>query len=163
MIERIKMGFAYAVATSGGLGFSPWMPGTFGTLGGVLLHLWTVEWSWPARILFWILVLALGTWSASVVVHNENVADSQKIVVDEVLGFGITAFFSGGSFPALLACFIAFRFFDILKIPPVRQVDRWSKTTKFKGFGVMADDILAGFQALGVVLILQYVVGIYSR
>ena len=92
--------------------------------------------------------------------------DNQNIVIDEVIGLGITAWTSGHEWKTLLAAFFAFRFFDVLKPFPVRLVDRWSKKKAeekgsalapwWGGFGVIADDILAGFQGLVVILIFQH-------
>ena len=51
------------------------------------------------------------------------------------------------------------RFFDIVKPPPVNWVDTWSKskgkTPYYGGFGVMADDLVAGLQALIVLTLIQ--------
>jgi phosphatidylglycerophosphatase A len=85
--------------------------------------------------------------------------DNQNIVIDEVIGLGITAWTAGRDLKTLFAAFVLFRFFDVIKPPPVRQVDLWSKRQASPwagGFGVIADDIVAGFQALAVILVLQY-------
>jgi phosphatidylglycerophosphatase A len=91
--------------------------------------------------------------------------DNQSIVMDEVVGLGVTAWTAGHHTSTLIAAFVLFRAFDILKPPPVRQLDRWSKKKASQkgnasaawwgGFGVMADDLLAGFEALTVIFILQ--------
>ena len=52
-----------------------------------------------------------------------------------------------------------FRIFDMIKPPPVRQVDTWSKKQSspwWGGFGVIADDIVAAIQALSIILLLQW-------
>jgi len=65
---------------------------------------------------------------------------------------------------AWVVAFLCFRFFDIVKLPPVRKIDQWSKmrtvenvkwSVFYNGFGVVADDLVAGCQALVVVWFFQ--------
>jgi phosphatidylglycerophosphatase A len=92
-----------------------------------------------------------------------GVADNQNIVMDEVVGLGLTALFvAREDWKGWIAAFVLFRLFDIVKIPPVRAVDRWSKGSPGKsmnpwisGFGVMADDVVAGLQGLLVIVLLK--------
>jgi phosphatidylglycerophosphatase A len=118
----------------------------------------------------WIFLTWAGTWAAKVIDEIMETSDHQNIVMDEVVGLGITSWTIGSlsdgqNWMAWLAAFVLFRFFDILKPPPVRQVDLWSKKKAaqrtgwapwFGGFGVMADDIVAGFQGLAVMIFLQW-------
>jgi phosphatidylglycerophosphatase A len=158
---------ATVVATALGAGLVPRAPGTMGTLIAVPLAIWSAGWSVPARLALWVGLLALGTWGAKVYDEIMETGDNQCIVIDEVVGLGITAWLlaPGAGALAWFAAFFLFRFFDILKPPPVRQMDRWSKKKALEssglgkwwgGFGVMADDVLAGFQGLIVMAILLH-------
>jgi phosphatidylglycerophosphatase A len=149
---------ALVVATAMGAGLFPVAPGTLGTLVGVPIAYFTSDVFWPWRVLLWVAIFVLGIWAAAVFDELMGSADNQSIVIDEVVGFGISAWTAGRNPITLIVAFLVFRFFDIFKFPPVRQVDRWSKkqTRALGGFGVIADDVLAGLQTLAVVMILQY-------
>lgn len=161
--ELLKGPRAYAaltVGTAGGAGLFPFAPGTMGTLAAVPLVYLTADAHLGLRALMWLALLAAGTWASKVIGEVMGSSDNQSIVMDEVVGFGITAWTAANQPYTLLAAFFVFRAFDILKLPPARQMDRWSKNQKGKswsqGFGVMADDVIAGFQGLAVVVLLQH-------
>jgi phosphatidylglycerophosphatase A len=136
------------------------MPGTWGSLLAIPLVVWANQnLSELPRVGFWILVTLAGSWAAAQFQRLFGVADNQNIVIDEVIGMGIAGWISSGSLQSLVAVFVLFRIFDIVKVPPVRAIDRWSKAASspfIQGFGVMADDIGAGFQALGVYALLVH-------
>ena len=68
-------------------------------------------------------------------------------VIDEVIGYLLTVLWFGGpSLTTLVVAFFVFRFFDILKPPPVVQAERLPD-----GTGIVADDMVAGLYA-GLVL-----------
>lgn len=145
------------IGTALGAGLSPIAPGTAGTIVAIPLA-WAIA---PApdlaRAALWVALLAAGTWAAKIWGERMETADHQSIVIDEVVGYGISAWTAGRDWKALAAAFVLFRFFDIIKPPPCRQADRWSKngSSWVQGFGVMFDDVLAGFYALAFVMLLQ--------
>lgn len=158
---------ALTVATAAGAGLFPIAPGTMGTAFAMPLAYFTLSWDWPARLALIIALTIAGTWAAKIFDETMQTGDNQCIVMDEVIGFLITGFFLPSvahSWLAWVAAFVLFRLFDIVKLPPVRQLDRWSKNKSgyWGGFGVMADDILAGLQGLAVMLILQWL-GVFSH
>jgi phosphatidylglycerophosphatase A len=152
---------ALVIATGFGAGLSPFAPGTLGTLVGVPIQLFSADWPVAARLAIWGILLIAGIWAAKVFDELNGSKDNQNIVMDEVVGYGITAW-TAGTHPATLAvAFVLFRIFDVLKPPPVRQLDRWSRSKApgpdwSNGIGVMIDDVGAGIQGLIVVLLLQY-------
>jgi phosphatidylglycerophosphatase A len=155
---------ALILGTALGAGLVPFAPGTAGTLMAMPLAYFTVNWHWAARVALWLGLTVAGTWAAKVFDETMHTSDNQNIVIDEVVGLGITAWTAGQNPSTLIAAFVLFRFFDIVKPWPVRLIDRWSKRKAsegtprahwYGGFGVMADDIAAGFQGLACVLILQ--------
>ncbi len=87
-----------------------------------------------------ILLIPVGIFAAHA--YNAQAAshDPQEIVIDEVVGFLITMIWLPVTWQALTFGFIIFRFLDIVKPPPIRQLDRRVKG----GLGVMIDDIAAG-------------------
>ena len=167
-VRGLRATAALVTGTALGAGLVPVAPGTMGTLFAIPLAYFTREWPWPARVALWLGLTAAGTWAAKVLDELMQTGDNQCIVVDEVVGLGITAWTITGSANsawAWLAAFVLFRVFDIVKLPPVRQLDHWSKKKArentplarwWGGSGVMGDDILAGFQGLIVMIVLQW-------
>lgn len=146
------------IGTAFGAGLSPVAPGTMGTIVALPLAYASADWHWGLRVLLWSALLAIGTWSAKTLDELMQTNDNQNIVIDEVVGLGITAWTVGTSMTGLVTAFLLFRLFDVVKPPPIRQVDDWSKKQAsrwWSGFGVMVDDVLAGFEALAVIFVLQ--------
>ncbi len=149
---------AFLVATALGAGLFPVGPGTMGSLAGLPLAYWSGTWPFWARATFWSGMIGVGTLSARRIDQLMGTEDNQNIVIDEVIGVAVTAWTARDDLRTWVVAFLAFRFFDILKIPPVRQIDRWSKkqtNPTWSGFGVIADDLVAGLQGLAFILILQ--------
>lgn len=91
---------------------------------------------------------ALGIWAADRAEPIFGEKDSPKIVVDEIAGFMIANFAAPERLAPLVAAFILFRFFDIIKPYPARRAERLPG-----GFGVVLDDVVAGLYTLAVVRI----------
>ena len=148
---------ALFVATAGGAGLLPRFPGSFGSLVGLPIAYFTRDWPIPIRLGLWGAIFVIGTWSAEVFDRTMQSTDNQNIVIDEVLGMGITAWITPDSPRAWVAAFFLFRLFDIWKPYPIRFLDRWSKRTPgMSGLGVMADDLLAGIYGLIAMILLQH-------
>ncbi len=129
------------VATALGIGYVGKGGGTIAAV--VLCLLWILI---PASNNYWqaittILVCAAGVWTGNIVDEFWG-KDSNKVVIDEVAGMMITLLFIPVNFRYVLAGLILFRFFDIVKPLFIRQVEVLPK-----GWGVMADDVLAGIYA----------------
>ena len=92
-----------------------------------------------------LLLIGTGIWSANEVEVIWG-KDSSKVVIDEVAGMAITLLIVPQNITYVLIGLIAFRFFDIVKPLGVRRLEQLPK-----GWGVMADDLLAGFYALAFV------------
>ena len=69
--------------------------------------------------------------------------DSRHIVIDEFCGYLMSVLFIPKSIIYLLAAFVLFRFFDILKPPPIKKVEK----SISGGAGIMLDDLIAAFYA----------------
>lgn len=98
-----------------------------------------------------VIVVALGIPAATAVARSCGVKDPQNVVIDEVAGQWITLLFVPVAWKTLLAGFILFRGFDILKPPPVRQLERLPE-----GTGIVVDDVAAGIYALLVMQLLLH-------
>jgi len=147
---------AHFIALGFGAGLAPVASGTFGTL--LAIPIAAVLRTYLSDALFGaaIVMLALvGAWAAQVAGRNLGVSDHGSIVWDEVVAFLVVLFFVGGEVWRVAVAFAVFRFFDIVKPPPIRQLDRTFKN----GVGVMADDLLAAGYTLVVLAILYRLVG----
>ena len=137
-------------ATGLGLGYSPVAPGTVGSLWGVLIVVGLA--AWGPGLAAYIAVCAGLTLLAIPVCHvAEQVLrkkDDGRIVADEFLTFPICMIGLpvGWEYAWLLAfAFCTNRFFDIIKLPPARQLDRWAHGG---GVGITLDDAAACLYSL---------------
>jgi phosphatidylglycerophosphatase A len=97
------------------------------------------------QVLITVIIIILGTWSSNEV-DNIWGKDSNKVVIDEIAGMAISLLFIPKNIWYMLITLVAFRFFDIMKPFGIRKAESLPR-----GWGVMADDILAGVYALTVV------------
>lgn len=143
------------VATGGGLGYSPVAPGTVGSLAGVALF-WAVG---RSVTLGWITAVglsALGVWAATRMTQMVGQHDPPCVVIDEIVGQFVTLWLAWSLEPPtalwlfVVIGWVLFRVFDIVKPPPVRQLERLKI-----GLGVMADDLMAGIYGAIVLVGLQ--------
>lgn len=147
---------AHLVALGFGAGLSPWAPGTLGTLLAIPLAL--VLWTWANDVAFVAVVLVLvfgGAWASQRTGRALGVPDHGGIVVDEVAAFLLVLFFTGPRPSRIALAFVLFRLFDIVKPPPIRQIDLRMKS----GIGVMVDDLVAAGFALLVYAAIVRVTG----
>ena len=127
-------------------------PGTWGTLFGWLTFAFFSRWLEGA----WLLVPAAAAFLIGIAVCGKagrdlGVADHGGIVWDEVAAIWLVLALIPDTPWSQLAGFLVFRFFDILKPPPIRYFDSHWKN----GFGVMFDDLLAALYTL-LLLALYY-------
>lgn len=126
--------------TGFGLGQIPRAPGTFGSLLGLVLVYGLSFGPWPLFFGFSILYCAVSLLCVGLYLEATDTKDPKEVVCDEVMGILITFFLVPITPTALAFGFLLFRFFDIVKPPPISFFDR-----KVPGAtGVMADDIVAG-------------------
>ena len=128
-----------------GLGLSPGAPGTCGTLLGVALYLPMANLPLPVYLLCLAALSGLGVWICGRTAEELADKDPAAIVWDEVVGF-LTAMIAAPAGVAwILAGFVLFRFFDIVKPWPVRAAERVRG-----GLGILLDDLVAGILSLTV-------------
>jgi phosphatidylglycerophosphatase A len=98
-----------------------------------------------------VLAVAIGIPAATQMSRATGLKDPQFVVIDEVAGQLITLILVPVSWQSLLAGFILFRSFDMLKPPPLRYLEKLPE-----GAGVVMDDVGAGLYAFGVMQILLH-------
>ena len=136
-----------------GSGLSPFAPGTMGTLVAIpfifaLKSLGTFGFWMVLVLLFFLGISLCGRVSSKLGVHDHG-----GIVWDEMVGYWLAAAFVPLQWPWLLAAFLLFRFFDIFKPWPIRQIDK--KVSG--GFGIMVDDIVAALFTIVILAVVQNV------
>lgn len=133
------------LATGFGSGLSPIIPGTMGTVASIPLYLLIVQLPFAVYILITIVAAVIGITICQKTSDDMGVHDHGSIVWDEFVGFWITmAIAPVVSWQWILAGFVLFRFFDMIKPWPISWLDKHVHG----GFGIMVDDILAGFMAM---------------
>ncbi|HET7033225.1 MAG TPA: phosphatidylglycerophosphatase A [Casimicrobiaceae bacterium] len=147
---------AHFIALGFGAGLAPFAPGTFGTLVAipiaVLFRMYASDAAFGISIIAFALI---GVWAAEVTGRHLGVADHAAIVWDEVVAFLLVLYFVGDDALVVGVAFFLFRFFDIAKPPPIRQLDRAFKN----GFGVMVDDLAAAGYTLLVITLWRNLFG----
>ena len=131
-----------------GSGLAKNAPGTWGTLVGVPVYLLLVYFASNTLIYISVTVVCflLGIWICDQTEKKLGLHDPGNIVWDEIVGLMVTMTFLPATYPWIIAGFIVFRFFDILKPWPIKWFDQHCTG----GFGVMVDDVIAGLVACGI-------------
>jgi len=127
-------------ATLFGVGFFPIAPGTIASfITAAAYKFYLYKFSWSVYLLLIVAVFILGSIAASKYAKSINKKDPRTVVIDEVLGQLLPLFLLPSDWGLVIAAFILFRFFDILKPLFIK------KTESFPwGWGIMLDDVLAG-------------------
>jgi phosphatidylglycerophosphatase A len=155
--SRLRSPFwASLLATFFGIGRLRLGPGTWGSVATVVI--WAlVSWRIPPEARTWatiaaaIVVTIVGIPAATRVVRASGLKDPQFVVIDEVAGQLVALIAVPLAWKTFLAGLILFRVFDILKPPPVRQLERLPE-----GLGVVVDDLGAGLYALIIMHLLLH-------
>ena len=135
--------FIIILATGFGAGYSPFAPGTMGTLIAVPLYYFFSNIPSPIYEITLIGFLFLSIWVSEYAEVSFGKSDDGRIVIDEMMGFLITMLWLPKTIFSVMAGFFLFRFFDILKPFPIRKIEERLKG----GWGIVLDDVLAGVYA----------------
>lgn len=127
-----------------GSGAAPKAPGTFGTIAGLFIYWLLPAMTVPVYLVFLVLTFVFGVWICGRTAEDIGVHDHGGIVWDEFVGLWLALLFVPPGWMWLVAGFLLFRFFDILKPWPIAWCDRHVEG----GMGIMLDDVLAGIMAL---------------
>jgi phosphatidylglycerophosphatase A len=152
--------WAWAIGTFFGAGLLKPGPGTYGSISAMLLWFAAAHVFHPTP-----LALAIGTAiaalfatligipAATIVARESGREDPGHVVIDEVAGQLIALLFLPVDWPHAILGLLLFRLFDILKPPPIRQLERLPE-----GTGIMMDDVAAGLMALAVAQVLVHLI-----
>jgi phosphatidylglycerophosphatase A len=148
-----KSRFSWLIATFFGIGYS--QPGSGTWASAVTIALWWTASHWlpsawlvPAAITVSALVTLIGIPPATVVARESGIEDPGFVVIDEVAGQMIALIAVPVNWKYMLAGFILFRSFDIVKPFPLRRLESLPG-----GTGIMMDDVGAGLYALALLQI----------
>jgi phosphatidylglycerophosphatase A len=134
---------AVFLATVAYCGYFPVAPGTIGSAAGLVVYL--LVWWTRSPIVEVALIagtFAAGTWAATHAERYFGAIDPGQVVIDEVLGMLVTLAFIPAGWSAAIAGFVLFRVMDIIKPYPANRLEKYHG-----GFGIMADDAMAGVYA----------------
>jgi phosphatidylglycerophosphatase A len=150
----------YKIIASGfGSGYSPYAPGTAGSVVGIglmyLFNFWLVSMgvSSPGIIALNSFAIVLITFAGILSIEKVHTIwphDASKIVIDEIAGVWVTALALPLDWHYYLYALIIFRFFDIVKPLYIRKIDNMKND-----WSVMLDDLLAGFYGF---IVLQFLI-----
>lgn len=148
-----KSRFSWLIATFFGIGHLQPGSGTWASAVTMLLwwaasHWIAAEWLVPAAIVVSVLVTLLGIPPSTVVARESGIEDPGFVVIDEVAGQMIALIAIPLNWKYMLAGFILFRSFDIVKPFPLRRLESLPG-----GTGIMMDDVGAGLYALALLQI----------
>lgn len=152
-----------------GSGLPRHAPGTWGTVGGTIVAIPLMSFGFMPFLIFTILSCIIGVWICGRTSKLMGGHDNPHIVWDEWAGIWITLLpfsymgftlqhlsqpnMQGLIIAALVIAFVLFRFFDIVKPPPIG----WADKKVAGGLGIMLDDIIAGIMAAAVWLMVMFI------
>lgn len=139
--------FVKMTATFFGLGHFPIAPGTLTSAVIVVMYKFLLfRLSWPLYLLIFTFLFLTGAYTSYRYSMSLKKEDPRSAVIDEAAGQLLALFLINPSWILCTASFVLFRFFDIMKPFPIKQVEDFPK-----GFGIMLDDVLAALFA-GILL-----------
>lgn len=145
-----KTRWAWLVGTFFGAGLLKPGPGTYGSAAALVIWLTLAQTLHPAHLTLATLIAAaavtlIGIPAATIVARESGLEDPGHVVIDEVAGQLVALALCPPDWAHAIIAFLLFRLFDILKPPPIPQIERLPS-----GTGIMLDDIAAGIYALAV-------------
>ena len=145
-----------------GLGFFPFAPGTIGSLVGVIFLVLLIQFLQPEIFVILMIIMFFISWflTERYVSQIDNKQDPSEVIIDELIGQWISLipllYLYHIHFPItivqttklILASFLLFRFFDIIKPWPINLIDR-----QVSSFSIIFDDVIAGLFVVAVIYI----------
>lgn len=126
------------IATFFYVGYLPFIPGTFGSLAGVVVY-YLIKGNIITYISVVSFLAVLGFLAAGQAERIFNVKDPRYVVIDEVVGMLLSLLFLPYDLKVVIMGFFVFRLMDTLKPYPIGLIERLHG-----GKGIMGDDVMAG-------------------
>lgn len=140
------------IATGFGLGYSPIIPGTVGSLLGFAPYFFLVKLNIWTNIVILIFLFLLGVVVST---HAEKLfskKDSRQIVIDEIVGCIIFLLLVPHTKWCIIIGFVIYRVLDIIKPPPAYTLQRLPG-----GWGIMMDDLIVGIYTGIIINIIAWI------
>jgi phosphatidylglycerophosphatase A len=151
-MQKATRCFVLILASGGGVGFLPFIPGTLGTLIAIPLslalnRLAAAEVAAAVLALLGLVFVAIGLADRTARILGKK--DPSIVVIDEIAGFALANFLTE-SMTGLFLAFVLFRFFDIAKVFPAARLEALPG-----GAGIVLDDIMAGLYTFLILRLLS--------
>jgi phosphatidylglycerophosphatase A len=143
--------FMLFLAAGFGAGYAPIAPGTAGTLVAIPIFLALSSIPFPLHELTILTFFFLSSDISDKAQTYWGKRDDPRIVIDEIMGYLVTMLWLPRTLLFIILGFFLFRFFDIVKPPPIRLLEKVRG-----GYGVVLDDALAGVYANIILQIIIY-------
>ena len=139
------------LATCFKIGHLPIAPGTWGSLVAIIgWWLWLQYLDPLVFIALIIAIFAIGVFTTNTIIAHTGEKDPSSVIIDEVVGQWLGLLILPDGMLYIVGAFVLFRFLDIFKPWPIRQMEQFPK-----GWGVMLDDTLAGLLTLGLIQVVS--------
>ena len=139
------------LATCFKIGHLPIAPGTWGSLVAIIgWWLWLQYLDPLVFIALIIAIFAIGVFTTNTIITHTGEKDPSRVIIDEVAGQWLGLLILPDGMLYIVGAFVLFRFLDIFKPWPIRQMEQFPK-----GWGVMLDDTLAGLLTLGLIQVVN--------
>ena len=139
------------LATCFKIGHLPIAPGTWGSLVAIIG--WWLWLQYLDPLVFIVLIIAIftiGVFAINTIIDHTGEKDPSRVIIDEVAGQWLGLLILPDGMLYIAGAFLLFRFLDILKPWPIREMEQFPK-----GWGVMLDDALAGLLTLGLIQVVS--------
>jgi phosphatidylglycerophosphatase A len=146
--------FFLFLAAGFGAGYVPMAPGTAGTVVAIPIFLLLSSIPSPLYELTILTFFFFASWISGEAQTCWGKKDHPRIVIDEIVGYLITMLWLPKTTLFIILGFFLFRFFDIVKPPPIRLLEKVEG-----GYGVVLDDVLAGVYANIILQITRLILG----
>ena len=147
----LRVGLSEWLATCFKIGHLPIAPGTWGSLVAIIgWWLWLQYLDPLVFIVLIIAIFAIGVFTTNTIIAHTGEKDPSRVIIDEVAGQWLGLLILPDGMLYIAGAFVLFRFLDIFKPWPIRQMEQFPK-----GWGVMLDDTLAGLLTLGLIQVVS--------
>jgi phosphatidylglycerophosphatase A len=144
------------LATGFFIGTVPVAPGTFGSIIGLPICFLISRLNFLLAVICAVLFIFFAIWIAAAAEEVLEKEDAGEIVIDEIAGLIVTFIGLPFTLKTMIAGFVIFRVFDILKPFPIRTFEK----KVAGGLGVVLDDVLAGIYGNLILRLAIYITGI---